>query len=415
MSKFASKENLQYLWKKSKVYTDEKLAMVPGAAGYLKGDVLVIDNLEGGEYGIVYKDMEDNIIGKENIVHKSPAAYNTVRVPAGCKYIDIYKASGEIRGRVRTDTVTVPVPDFSENDETSPNFIAGRTHWFDYTPLMPETVLQYNEDISGYMISEPVDVSAYSHCTVAYNGVDYVCPVFFMSMGDTSGYALGNYGLITGTGDSGEPFVIGLYTAELAEETGMYGMVMSTEGLTSDITLAIGGGKGIVKLDNKFLDLDWIPAEYVVDGDELLGPVTASDNGMIPRLTSSELAGQNEVVVYCDSKRYIQRIYQGSLAGMEEGTAIIGNIGLLSGDAGNSEENFVFIVLPQGTMTGFTDNGTHTISVYKKGIATSKMPEKFMPESVDGIVLRSSTAGSTKLFRLTVNDSGALTATEIKQ
>lgn len=415
MSKFASKENLQYLWKKSKNYTDEKMAAVPGAAGYAKDGVLIIDNLEDGEYRLTCITSDGKTAPTGELIHKSPVSYTEIDIPAGCKYIDIRNLSGELQGRVRTDEVTIPVPDYSENDETSPNFIAGRTHWSDYTEVLPETVIAYNEEISGYPIVQPIDISGFSQCTVTYNGVDYTCPVLAEEDEGVMVYILGNFELMAGTGNSGEPFVLIIYSRK-ETETGIYGGLMSTEGLTSDITLAIGGGKGIVKLDNKFLDLDWIPADYVVDGDELRRPVSVRDNGMISTLTSGELTGRDKVVVYCDNKRYISRIHPASIAGVEEECAvIIGNTGLLFGNKADGGENFVFVVLSEGTITGFLDNGTHIVSVYRAALKTPAMPEKFMPESIGSITLRSSTADSRKLFRLTVDDSGTVTTTEITQ
>ena len=41
------------------------------------------------------------------------------------------------------------------------------------------------------------------------------------------------------------------------------------------------------------------------------------------------------------------------------------------------------------------------------------IPEEFLPASVDGVVIRSSTEGSAKKFKLTVDDSGKITATEL--
>ena len=42
-----------------------------------------------------------------------------------------------------------------------------------------------------------------------------------------------------------------------------------------------------------------------------------------------------------------------------------------------------------------------------------KLDANYLPESVDFVVLNSTTAGSTKKFKITVNDSGTLTATEL--
>lgn len=48
-----------------------------------------------------------------------------------------------------------------------------------------------------------------------------------------------------------------------------------------------------------------------------------------------------------------------------------------------------------------------------KGETIHPLDEKFLPESVDGVIIRSSTEGSTKKFKLTVDDAGTVTATEV--
>jgi hypothetical protein len=59
------------------------------------------------------------------------------------------------------------------------------------------------------------------------------------------------------------------------------------------------------------------------------------------------------------------------------------------------------------------DGGEHTISISILLNNINKMPECYLPESVSGIVIRSSTLGSTKKFKLTVDDSGTVTAKEV--
>ena len=54
-----------------------------------------------------------------------------------------------------------------------------------------------------------------------------------------------------------------------------------------------------------------------------------------------------------------------------------------------------------------------TIPDYTGFRVIEKLDEKFLPESVDGVVVRSSTVDSTKLFKITVDDTGAITATEV--
>lgn len=51
------------------------------------------------------------------------------------------------------------------------------------------------------------------------------------------------------------------------------------------------------------------------------------------------------------------------------------------------------------------------ISVYDE--AVKKIDKEYMPDDMDSIILKSSTASSTKKFKITVNDSGTITATEV--
>ena len=61
------------------------------------------------------------------------------------------------------------------------------------------------------------------------------------------------------------------------------------------------------------------------------------------------------------------------------------------------------------------DTETVTVMIEAEEVAFySRLPEGFLPESVESIVLRSSTPGSDKRFRLTVDDTGALNITEVK-
>jgi hypothetical protein len=70
---------------------------------------------------------------------------------------------------------------------------------------------------------------------------------------------------------------------------------------------------------------------------------------------------------------------------------------------------------PDADTTTFyaADGGEHTISISILLNDYNKMPECYLPESVNGIVIRSSTLGSTKKFKLTVDDSGTVTAKEV--
>lgn len=94
-------------------------------------------------------------------------------------------------------------------------------------------------------------------------------------------------------------------------------------------------------------------------------------------------------------------------------------------DNATIEIDGVTIVLPErGTYFLKMDNGTTTTGVAKRGASTpeiswdgntatiKKLDEKFIPD-MDSVILNSSTTDSTKKFRITVDDSGNITATEV--
>lgn len=126
-----------------------------------------------------------------------------------------------------------------------------------------------------------------------------------------------------------------------------------------------------------------------------------------------------ESTPYEDEKEQVRTFSQGTVSYAEGAYALIGN-GLVSIIY---DPTYFGEGATKGTWVTYTDNGDGTFSgatsltinnfsgyVTKK---VTKMPEKFLPESVESVILRSSTAGSTKKFKLTVDDSGAITATEV--
>ena len=94
---------------------------------------------------------------------------------------------------------------------------------------------------------------------------------------------------------------------------------------------------------------------------------------------------------------------------------MLGNYGLLMGGEDTGEP----FVLAYSTENGIETFGCYaldgsnplTISITQGEFA--KMDEKFLPESVEGVIIRSSTEGSNKKFKLTIDDSGTISATEI--
>ena len=58
-------------------------------------------------------------------------------------------------------------------------------------------------------------------------------------------------------------------------------------------------------------------------------------------------------------------------------------------------------------------NGQHTLTLSGPSASIKKIDPKYIPSELNEIILLSSTSGSSKKFKITVDDSGAITATEV--
>lgn len=128
-----------------------------------------------------------------------------------------------------------------------------------------------NVNEAGYWIAAPIGLEVGKTYVVNWDGTDYEVTgqdMAAISGGEVAGVLLGNLAAMGGD-DSGEPFIILEIPAEFAAEMGVYGQIMSLD-MSINIPFTIYcNNETIHKLDNKFLDLEWIPS---VDATELIAP-----------------------------------------------------------------------------------------------------------------------------------------------
>lgn len=95
-----------------------------------------------------------------------------------------------------------------------------------------------------------------------------------------------------------------------------------------------------------------------------------------------------------------------------DGRTVIGNLSVTGPGSDTGEPFFMDVTDGIAIFTADT-SASHTISIshYFAGEVV-KIDEKFMPD-VSGLIVKSSTAGSTKKFKITVDDSGTISATEV--
>lgn len=153
----------------------------------------------------------------------------------------------------------MPQGNWAENDETSPTYIKNRTHYEKYGmyEVMPESTPAAIENVDGIMVGiyvNSIEANVGQEYTITYNGAEYKCVAVDGATIDAVGYVFGNYGLMTGGTDTGEPFIIMALPTEMAAEMGM-GIVVYLLDMATELTLKIETvGNVIHKIDDKYIN-----------------------------------------------------------------------------------------------------------------------------------------------------------------
>lgn len=185
--------------------------------------------------------------------------------------------------------------------------------------------------------------------------------------------AIGNYGAILGTGDTGEPFVLAEVPLDYVEAAGCSTLILPvSEDITLPVTFSIYGAiEKVHKLDNKFLDLDWKP-KYT---ETLLVPeCTIAHNESLDVGVAVSPKDNQTFVVYCDGIRYVARGYNDlDITGLGDPTG----------------GTMPFFIATFGTSIGllYAGGGTHTISIYSTSVP--RMPSDMMPADLATLTLYS--------------------------
>lgn len=130
-----------------------------------------------------------------------------------------------------------------------------------YKEIMPETALEFIEDMSAFVIMSGVDSSMFTigkSYDVTYNGTVYECEAIDgTAMGASGKCFFGNLDALAGTGDNGIPFALIISPTETQAEEGMAAILAPLDGSES-VTLSISGI--VIELMNeKFVPKDpWV-------------------------------------------------------------------------------------------------------------------------------------------------------------
>ena len=100
-------------------------------------------------------------------------------------------------------------------------------------------------------------------------------------------------------------------------------------------------------------------------------------------------------------------------AAFGKGLYALGNLSIM-GPGADTGEPFLYSGRDdQGGFATLDTAASHTISVKTIEEVVTPMAAEFLPSEVNELIMNSSTPNSTKKFRITVDDSGTLKATEV--
>lgn len=317
-------------------------------------------------------------------------------------------------------------PDWNQNDETQPDYVKNRPF---YTGDPVDAVL-VEESTASFIPADGVYVglleSTFSATVgetykVSWDGTVYecVCVNFY------DGAVIGNLSLMGEGSDTGEPFIMMVYNGQ--------GIEIYTADASASHTFSISGMvEPVVKIPAKFIDKD--ASGYIVIHKNSTMTEQEAQN------YHNEILG-NEVVFIIWGEMCISNI---SLSGI---TNIVLKLTTQNGETyvitknndglfALSDRSFDGASLPNSVVTGDTHVGigvsNNKVIISKSSIfsvvGSTDVLFKVQPDGTKSkafdvlgngeavapaIILYSSTANSTKKFRITVDDSGTLTATEV--
>ena len=188
-------------------------------------------------------------------------------------------------------------------------------------------------------------------------------------------------------------------------------------GLTVDPTtrtVSAGGGGGSVP---KPLTYDYMPEGYPTKSVQTTTLMEEQEVAFVPSEENEYKAMITNAFEVVEGQTYTVN-WDGTeyecVGIVAQSNYTLGNLAIV-GPGSDTGEPFVYAYNTkhaQGMFFTLDTAASHTISVKTMAKVITPMAEEFLPSEVNELIMNSSTPGSTKKFKITVDDSGAITATE---
>ena len=278
-------------------------------------------------------------------------------------------------------------PDWNQNDSTQPDYIKNRPFYTGdpvETVLVEESTVSFAENSGLYMgqLESTFSATVGEIYKVYWDGAAYECACVNFN-GNT---VIGNLSIAGAGSDTGEPFMIAISNSR--------GIRIGTADTSASHTISISSyAVSVVKIDQKYL------------------PVASETEPGIISITPLSNAILQQVKNEYFSERSIQVSGYGAAATIKEYADKNNSHKIFSpgkfGGAVLSCYNYVANKYITSVLSG-----NKNIECWKFSQGSTTM-ERLWGIFEDGVVISSSTADSTKKFKITVDDSGTITATEV--
>lgn len=285
------------------------------------------------------------------------------------------------------------------------------------TYILNETI-EFNASASHTMsLTQQFFITEGEEYTVNWNGTEYVCEGKVLTDGTINIYYIGNSGLtsLTGKVDTGEPFIY-WYHADVTNSVIAFAKLTKEDTTTETVAISV---KGLADVYDK-IPVEYLPDSYTIPTDLDTGLVMneiglandALNDGRRVYATKNGVLGQVIHLDYDSVDGMMHRIWFVTNNKMwhiwsynyENGMAVphslvVGLMPDVSGTRGYS------VPVPSGMTAGQIvrlKSGNDSLTAYD-----------LEWEAVDPWVIESSTEGSTKKFKISVDDDGNITTTEV--
>ena len=344
--------------------------------------------------------------------------------------------------------------DWNENDETSPAFVKNRPFYTGdpvETEIIPQTTVAFTENYGLMAATWPENFDLVDGQTyiISWDSTDYICTgILFNNIP-----LLGNLGIADAGEDTGEPFIF--------MNQGKW-LVASTENSTEHTIGIKALSAQIVQIDEKYLpelatqvrNLDTTKSYSTEEVEEIYQSVRAGaaiyltygavivdvsylkNNYFIYQLPNGQkntirpVDGvwdfTNTETTYRDSVLFQSKYGDYAYISCNRDYGVGGNIGSAyelvntnrSGFVGDfiQADNALVLKLKNASKYLYinaNENGEIEVTKRRSGSASGGDKTTLFKNGDDSMILKSSTEGSTKTFKITVDDSGTISATEV--